>query len=160
MSHPLSYTIEQAKAQARVFGEALIDAEAAHGAGVSDEVLQGFATDYRNACALVVKIELDNLRAERPPQDFTDGALLNALTGELLLDEKHLKKLNAAGPSHYTILEHIDATFAVTLADGKWSIVFHRKDRRPDRPQFTTLRGERIPIIRTPPSRVAKRKTS
>jgi hypothetical protein len=150
------HTIEQAKAQARVFGDALIDAEGDE--VVSSKVRDGCANDYRDACALVVKIELAQFRAERPPQDFTDTALLDALSDEHDLDEKHYKKLKNAGPSLCTTREEIDAEFAVVLAQGKWSIVFRRKDRRPDRPQFTTLRGERIPIVRTPPT--TKRKKS
>jgi hypothetical protein len=157
----VSYTIEQARTQRAASANALIDDEAEHGA-TSNRIA---ARDYRNACALVVKLELEQFRADCPPQDFTDAALLAVLSDEEDLDEKHLKKLNAAAPSRYTTLERIDAEMAVILAHEKWRIVFHRKDRRPgikrrakrkalvhgDKIKTSrTIRvgGERVPVLR------------
>ena len=155
------YTVEQAKAQARIPRDALIDAEGDE--STSDAVLRDCARDYWNACAFAVNVELDHFRADCPPQDFTDDALADALFDELDLDEKHLKKLNAGC---YTTLERIDAEFAVALADGKFGIVCNRKDRRPDMVRrgkraalvhgdkiktgkFKRINGERVPVLRT-----------
>lgn len=151
------YTIDHAKTQARVFGDAL-DAAVANGA--TGKVLQGFAIDYWNACAFATNVELDHLRAE--PPSCGDAALDDNLWHEYWLDKTHLEKLNAAGPSHYTIREHIDASFAAILSKEKWGIVFDRIDAKPRRGkrkalvhgdkiktgQYVCIDGERVPVLR------------
>lgn len=157
--HEVSYTLNAAKNQRDILGDALDTAEAS---GAVD--IPAIVYAYHRASVAAVDLELALLQAE--PPSGGDGALYDNLWMEHAAKRDALAALDCAA---CTRREYIDAHVAAMLTKERWGIVCDRIEakgtygvgtRRGKRRalmhgnkiktgKFVRINGERVPVLRT-----------